>query len=326
MWWNDLMVSIRPAVLLLCLDICVANPSVQTGVKPVVCEPVEWPVQMLSDSGLKVVRHWITLGVNQDASIVLQNETGKTIARLLVVVNYLDSEGKPIFAIPFLGGVGESPLELLQIRSFIKTVLDHPIRPGETFQLFGTNLESTRVSPARAEVTLVDTESETGGNSVSIGDNATNPLLLRLPDFFQLQADISKLPDELLLTLEIDERGRVSSVQFEQSSKLEENAAQQIRSQLVQWLFFPATRGGWAVQEQLNLLLRFHERGFPLAAPMCPLNLSDKFPRTFVEIDLRRIDDQRWGVMYGGKDAHGRFGTIESHSSPTEVSKDSNTP
>jgi len=280
-------------------------------VVPSYCAQAHLPLKMIERSRLKVDDHYFSTGAWGNSTIILRNETGKAIQRVLVVVDYLDSEGNLIFSIPYLGGVDDSPLQLMEVRSFIKTVWGHPIKQGETFRLAGTNLEFTRVAPAIAKVTLVDAESE-DGNSVSVTYTRTNPLLLKSPDFFQMQPDLENLPDEIWLSIAIDDRGRVGGVKFDESDQLKESDAQQITSQLKLWHFFPATSGGYAVPAQLDLRLRFHEKGFPLPAPDCPLTLTEKFPRTYVAVELQRENGSQWQVMYGSQYAHGNFDAIVS--------------
>jgi len=275
------------------------------------CLPTQLRLEMLEGSHLKFVSHTFSTGLMKYNHMVLRNETGKTILRVLVVVDYLDSDGKLIFSVPYQGGHDDTPLQLMELRAFIRSDWGHPIEPDDTFWLFGTNLEFTRITPATAKVTLVDTKFD-DGNSVSGIFPRTEPLLLRAPDFFEMRTDLEKLPDDIWLTLQIDDRGRVGRVEFDGASRLDQDDAEQIRSQLRLWRFFPATAGGPAVPAQMNFRVSFHEKGLPLPRQDCPLNLSDKFPRTYVEVRLQRVDGQKWQARYGGQFVHGDFDTIVS--------------
>jgi hypothetical protein len=318
------MARIRAAVLALSLTFCVTVANAQPFYGRPHCERDDIPLQMLESGHLKVIWHHLSLGENGQGRLGLVNETGKTITTVVVLVSYLDSDGKPIFAIPYFGGLDYSPTEIQNIRPFIKTILKQAVQPGDKFALFGTNLESTTQSPARAKATLVDTvfDDDTGSDSFS-STQATGPLLLNSPEFFEMQSDPSKIPDELLLTVALDERGRVGDVDFDQSFPHSVALESQIRSQLKLWSFFPATMTGYAVKAQLKLLFRFHDKEIPLPLPTCPLDLPDKYPRIFVMVDLQREDDRRWNVMYGGKYARGKFHTIVSIDATVRTTNDS---
>lgn len=325
---HTVCVATRVALLGLLVAVCATATSAQLASDTPPCEQDDIPLQMLDGGHLKLTWHHLSfVESRQQGGLGLLNETGRTMIKVLVVVSYLDSDGKPIFAIPYFGGPDDSQTDIQEIRPYIKTIFNQAVKPGEAFMLTGANLESTRQVPAAAEVTLVDTEFDDESNSVSFSSTqATDPLLLKVPDFFKLSADPSKLPDELLITIAVDERGHVVDVSFDPSFAHSDDAESQIRSQLKLWSFFPATTNGYAVQAHLNLLFHFHERGFPLPRPTCPLDLSDKYPRTFVKVDLRSQGDNRWLAMYGGLYAHGDFSTIVSVTLQDTTADDSSAP
>jgi hypothetical protein len=299
----------------LCLSLAV-GPSVLNAQSPYhlgLCAPSDIPFEVEKFAHLKVISNQTSLGAfGVWRWLRLENETGKTITRLLVLVSYLDSDGKEIFAIPYYGAPKDAQEDMLEIHPYIKTVLNRPIKPGEVFNLQGTNLISTRISPARAEVTLVDAEFDDTSQNLGGGSSSTNPLLLKTPQFFEMQADPDKLPDDLSLDITIDQRGRVTGVEFKRSETISDATRAQVLSQLKLWSFFPATKGGYAVQTELSLLVRFHRPRIPFPAPTCPLEMSDTLPRTFVEVDIQAVDSLNWQVQYGWEFAHGEFGTIES--------------
>lgn len=275
------------------------------------CKPAKVPLEMIQGSKLKVLSHHFSTGTWAYPGITFRNETGETLWRALVVVDYFDSDGKLIFSIPFLGRVDDAPVQLMELRAYIRTVWGHPIKPGETFPLWGTNLEDTRIVPAFAKATLVDAEFE-DGNLVSSNFAKTDPLLLKSPKLFEMHTDIEKLPDEIWLRLQIDDRGRVGNIEFQKTLHLAASDSQQIASQLKLWIFFPATAGGYAVPAELNLRLSFHEKGLSLPRPECPLTLSDRFPRTYVPVEIKRENGDEWEVKYAGQYARGYLDTIVS--------------
>jgi hypothetical protein len=313
---------IRIAALCLLLAVRPSLSDAQTAYNVGPCAPSNIPFATQEFARLKVVESQLSLGsFGSYRWLRLENETGKTIKRLLVVVSYLDSDGKLIFSIPFYGAPKDAPPDMLMIHPYVKTVLNHPIRRGEVFTLLGTNLISTRIPPARAEVTLVD--ADFGDESSIIGGHPTNTdlALLKTPQFFELQAEPAKLPDEMSLVITVNVRGHVTGVEPVHPETISDAVLGQIKSQLMLWSFFPATTRGYAVESELNLLFRFHEPRIPLPRPTCPLDMSGNLPRTFVEVDLQAIDSHRWQVQYGWHFAHGEFEQRENSISPAKVTK-----
>jgi hypothetical protein len=291
------------------------------------CAPSNLPFATQEFGDLKVVDSQLSLGsFGVSRWLRLENETGKIINRLLVLVSYLDSDGKLIFSIPFYGAAQDAPEDMLMIHPHVKTVLNHPIRPGEVFTLGGTNLISTRIPPVRAKVTLIDADFGDESSIIPGHPRNTDPALRKTPLFFELQADPAKFPDEMSLLITVDVRGRVTGVKAEQSENISDAVLEQIRSQLMLWSFFPATTRGYAVESELNLLFRFHEPRIPLPRPTCPLDMSANLPRTFVEVDLRATDSHRWQVQYGWQFAHGEFVQMERSSPPAEITNSPKAP
>jgi hypothetical protein len=279
--------------------------------RPVGCEQANIDVHMLENAGLRVVSSDISYGIGENR-LALQNETGRTIVKLTVLVNYLDSNGKSIYSVPFFGALDESAPPPKALRPYIRTILRKRVAPHETFPLWGTNLQSTRVASARAEVTYVQIEDDQSNGGFTISDPSTEPLLFKSPEWFEMHVGSAKLPDETWVNLSIDERGRVKNVEVEPVPADVGDRVGQIKSQLMLWSFFPATRGFSAVKSQQVLWLRFHDEGFPLPAPICPLALSSEHSQTFVEVDLSRVSEEHWEVRYAGHYARGRFNTIVS--------------
>jgi hypothetical protein len=313
---------IRIAVLCLLLAVRPSLSDAQTAYNVGPCAPSNIPFATQEFAHLKVVESQVSLGsFGSYRWLRLENKTGKRVKRLLVMISYLDSDGKLILSIPFYGAAQDAPEDMLMIHPYVKTVLNHPIRPGEVFTLFGTNLISTRIPPTGAEVTKVD--ADFGDESSSMGAYSTNtdPALLKTPQFFELQADPAKLPDEMSLVITVNVRGHVTGVKPVNQEGISDVVLEQIKSQLMLWSFFPATTRGYAVESELNLLVRFHEPRIPLPRPSCPLDMSANLPRTFVEVDLQAIDGHKWQVQYGWEFAHGEFEQMESSISRAKVTK-----
>src|ERR1700722_6325784 len=66
------------------------------------CMAINVPIAMLEGGGLTPASNQTSLGAfGVSRWLQVRNETGKSIARVLILVSYLDSEGSPIFTIPF---------------------------------------------------------------------------------------------------------------------------------------------------------------------------------------------------------------------------------
>jgi hypothetical protein len=287
-----------------------------TQAKSADCEVRDIAIVMPPGTGLTAVDSATPCGGAGLKLLVFRNEIRRRIVSVKVIVNYLDSDGKSIFSVPFFGTVDESEAAQEGLRPYVKSLLQKPVGPNEKFGLWGTNLESTRVAPARAEVTYVQITVDHGNGGFILASPSTEPLLFKLPNFFELELNSEKVPNDMWATLSIDERGRVEEVEIEPHSNDPDVQLGQVKSQLMQWSFFPGTQKFAAVKAKLALWIRFHERGFPLPAAVCPLILQPEHPRNFVEIDLKRTGDKRWEVLYGGATAKGTFNTVTSSLGP----------
>jgi hypothetical protein len=277
------------------------------------CQQGNVPIDSLPSSSVKVLAQGLSLGLFGRGWLTLRNQAQKRIKQLTIVVSYLDSDRKPIFAISYFGGTRGLTPDLEQTSPFIRVRLPHPIKPGETFSLEGTNLLSTKVMPVNSKVTDIHATFDDGTDSLDFepAQFFTDPMLSELPKYFEMPVGPRPLPDDLLVSIAIDAHGRVTRVESVGSGTLTVGLMDKIRSQLVLWSFYPATKQGWADETHLKLWLRFHPKPMPLPQPICPLSLPDSFPVTFAEVDLMAVDENRWQVMYGGYFAHAKFESVE---------------
>lgn len=275
------------------------------------------PVKITGDFGLEIAAHRLALRKYGHGSLQLTNKTGRTIRRLVIVLDYFDSEGHDIFAIPYFGAPDSSPDQVMHIRPFIKTSLNQPVKPNDKFVLSGSNLEFARIAPVGAEVTFADVEFQDGTNTLlSVSGTHIDPILLQTPDVFEVSSDPKIVPDDLFVVITIDDRGRVIAAAPAQPERVPDSFFDQVRAQLLRWSFFPATSNGGAIEARLNLRLDFRSDSLPPPAIVCPPHFPDGFPNTFVEVDLRTAEPGRWQIQYGGYHVRGKFPTISSTDLP----------
>ena len=170
------------------------------------------------------------------------------------------------------------------------------------------------VSSKTSRIELAFGGENASDNEISQGwDEPTNPLLLELPD--HLEFGLKNVPptEEALVDLTIDAEGRVLEVApYDEKSDLTQEALTDLRTELMKWSFFPATKRTYAVQTHLALLIKFHAKKVPPPYPTCPQSFPESFPRTFVRVDLQYEKGTSWSLSYGGYPASGRFESIES--------------
>lgn len=314
---------LRRSMATLTLLLTAAVPQISepqtVGLAP--CSPSDVPLKVGEDSKLKVLRHRLSDGIQAQGEIQLRNLSSKPILALSMLVTYRDSAHEILFSIPYYASVQNAPERMDVVHPFLEIRWDHVVEPGEEFALFGSNLLSAREKPATAEAGLIDIRYEDGTQTVvSSGHGSlSDPLLTSLPELFEVNLNPEVLPLDLIVEIQIDSAGRVSAVSRPQNPSLSPQTIEQAKHQIMQWKFFPATRGVYAVPAELCLWLRFHAKRLPLPEAPCPRKLPDSFPRTFAEVDLRPRTSTRWEVIFSGHPAPGSLQQpriLEMHAGP----------
>ncbi len=281
------------------------------------CSGFEVPVEVYSKLGLKALTHNLSFEPVTIGHLTLENQTGKSLKQVKLRISYLDEQGSVLFAVPYVGHF-DRPDSFI-FNSFLTNVWNDAIAPGEKFTLDGTNLLGAGALPRSAVVTeahLVFSDGSSVGSLIATQPPFGDPILSELPDRFELDLPLRRLPDELRLSLSIDSRGRVVDVQFAAGTQLDEQSREKIRSQLKLWYFYPAIRHSNATAADLNVLLRFHRADIPALNPVCSLEYREKFFDKFVDVELRLDGSSRWQTWYGGHPAHGVFNGLEVRTFP----------
>lgn len=299
--------TVISSVAIMCLVV-----STNSKAQKSYCSGFEIPLEIGSSLKLKESGHNLSFMSATVGRLILENQTGKPLKQAALRISYLDGHGNTLFAIPYVGRYG--PPAPYIFTSFLANIWTAAIAPGTKFALEGTNLLGTREIPKSAVVTeanLIFSDGSSVGSLDSIHEAFGDPVLSDLPDRFEFDASPFPLPDELRLSISIDARGRVVSVQFDSNSKLDEVAQEKIRSQVILWHFYPAIRHSYAATTDLNILLRFYRTDRPPLEPKCSVSFPDKFYDKYADVELRLEGSSQWSVWYGGHPAHGAFGGVE---------------
>lgn len=249
-----------------------------------------------------------------EGNITFRNQTGRSLSRLTVIVNYTDQDGSTMFSIPYRASISNEKNEPRNIRPFSEVHLNHPIQTQQEFGLIGRNLLSISKMPTSAEVVYWDIEfSEDGsGESSQIGQHGfrTDALLLDTPGYVRLDFPHPSERVETWVKLRINEYGRVLNVQpwHEGTNGLKSEQFRALSQQLAEWHFFPAIENGYASQSELYLLVEFEPEQVP-PVRHCFLEHPEKYVNKFAFVTLQPTSKSSndWIPYYGGFPAAGKM-------------------
>ncbi len=274
------------------------------------CQRTRIALSFAPDSKLEVVNHYLAFHPDAEGELYLRNETGSEIKGVTILVNYEDEEGRTIFTIIYQGNVKGSGNTETNVRPFYQLTFPKPIRPGQVFSLFGTNLLTTTRIPARAVASTVNLQL-TDTNIVRTGPAPfrSDPILEQTPlDYFQLETTLDDLPQEVLLKLSIDARGTITHVDSASQAESQHQIPASVKDEIRSWRFFPFILDGYARNSELFILLRFQKAGDPPTRE-CFIGEGSKYPSTFVIVTLAPIPNLkgRWMIFYDRFPARGQF-------------------
>jgi len=246
--------------------------------------------------------------------ISLRNQTGKSLSRLTVMVNYLDENGSILFSIPYQANLPNDKNDMRNIRPFSELHLNGPVQPGKVVTLDGRNLLSITNVPTSAEVPYWFAKHFEDGSALStqIGQHGfrTDPLLDETPGYLRLTLPHPAEPFETLVKMRINEYGRVLEIKpgREGDTSLAREQFEALSEQLTKWHFFPGVENGYATSSDLYILVVF-EPEHALPVRRCFLEHPDKYASKFALVTLQPILDSsdRWIPYYGGFPADGKM-------------------
>jgi hypothetical protein len=276
------------------------------------CMPKQVLLTLKRDWGLEVVSHSLLLEQATESPWVigemsLRNNTGLTITRITLIVSYFDDQGAYLFSITYHASTKDE-IEQVQLRPFYQVKLNKPVRPHELILMDGTNLLITKVLPKNARGSNILIESTSGTLSGATETPwRSEPILEESPPYFEMATPGEPLPEEIMLVAKIDRNGRVAQLRTTEPGHTPSAILEKIRQQTEKWLFFPAIEGGFAVDHELNIRLRFRrKRALPIRE--CSSDLQ-KYPRVFATVDLIPLNEEssEWRFYFGGYPAGGKF-------------------
>ncbi|HEV2387047.1 MAG TPA: hypothetical protein VGS20_07285 [Candidatus Acidoferrales bacterium] len=237
-----------------------------------------------------------------DGTVQLRNETGRSIYGIEMFVNYDGARGHRIFTVKYEAQVKGSGLPMPSSGAFLRGVLTGPVRPGETFDLEGTNLLATTTIPSKAGVSFMYLQLSTENTVTPWGTGtSSDPILYEAPaGFGELGGSADNLPEDFLLKLDVDARGTVRGVDPAPGSASPGPLVASAIGAVKRWRFYPAVRDGFAVPTEFFLLLQFRRADFP-APRDCFLGQGDKYPQTFAVVSLETDPKYpgHWEWLYG---------------------------
>jgi hypothetical protein len=263
---------------------------------------------------LKIVNHWLAFDPYAEGELVLQNETGKPISYIGLLVTYEDQEGRPIFTIAYRADLRGSVFPGGLSGAFTRNVLTRAVQPGEVFELTATNLLAGTERPAKAEVAFIGLPHAVSAVSgVAADPDRTDPVLDTVPpNSPDLGSPTQDLPKDALLKLSIDSQGYVERVSFAPDAVPTDPIVTLATDEMKRWRFYPATRDGYAVASDLPILLRFRRGDFPPTRD-CFIGQGSKYPKVFaivtIETNLPGLPEG-WQWLYGGVNAYGSAGSL----------------
>ena len=224
-------------------------------------------------------------------------EGEKPVAALAAAIEFADKTGQQLTTIAYVATTNDvretfKPL----VHSDHHEELSKPIQHGETIPIQSyTNIATGECAASAKLVYLNLLYADASTFSWSVPGWTFGPLPRLLPKaWFVFDPGLVIRPMNLKATMEISPQGRVSSFSTEETVDAE--FFQQLRSQVSQWIFFPATVEGNPVNGHLLMLFCIT----PHHASPAPLTLKDIVrPSVIVHLIQDKDGSQEWTLMYG---------------------------
>lgn len=298
------------------LVLILGSPA-QDGRKGVAfCETRPIPLSFPKEVGLEIVSHDFTLrqtylAESMVAGLSVRNNTGRRIAAITVFVNYYGSDEVFFYSIPFGAHLDNDPQETGRAGPplFYENLLGRHVEPGNVVHLVGSNALDTNRFPESAKVSKIEVHFVPGYMDHSFGAArwVVHPLLKSAPEALEIRPPEFLIGEDVLLTLVIDDRGRVGSVGAQGGHRVPNETYQSIQQELRKLNFFPAMEDGYAVESTLNLILRFQPHAAAARRMCSSLERPSSF-LTFAIVDLFPEGNNRWSVYFSGFPAGREFG------------------
>ncbi|HTT23526.1 MAG TPA: hypothetical protein VMG82_31655 [Candidatus Sulfotelmatobacter sp.] len=259
------------------------------------CQLAYLPLTIAPDLKLAVVNHYLMFNPEVEGALFLRNESGESIYGITMLVIYEDQQSRPLFSIKYQASVKGHEHQMTNIQPSFQGTLTRPVRPGEVFNLSGTNLLTTTTVPAKAEISVVSLQlARTNVERRGVGTFRSDPILEEAPPQYpQLAISADDLSRDRLLKLSISPQGIVKTVDLVSEMEPSNPALTSVMDEMRKWRFFPAIRNGVRVTSDLFVLLRFRRaHALPVPVHDCFIGQGDKYPVTFVFVTVEPVPNR----------------------------------
>lgn len=224
-------------------------------------------------------------------------EKEKPVAALAMAIEFADKAGQQLTTIAYIAATNDvretfKPL----IHSDYHEELSKPIQRGETIPIQSFTNIATGECAASAKLVYLNLLYLDASTFLWSAPGWTfGPLPRHLPKASLVidPAFVSR-PMNFKATMEISPQGRVS--RFSTEETVDPRLFQQLRDQVSDWTFFPATVDGSSVIGQVQILFRIT----PYHTSPAALTLADIVrPSVIVHLTQDKDRSQEWTLMYG---------------------------
>ena len=266
---------------------------------------IEMPKEFLP---LRIVGNSYIARENSVAVLTLNNGFPKPIQEIAMVVEYLDAQGKRIFATTFAASANPliSPMWFSENLPSQYSIVPWktPVAVGANFSVGATSGLTSGACPAQARATLLHIAFQNGTNLDWSAPNWELPVQPEaIPGNFQIDVPPpSSLPAKFLVRVHVPapDGALIPSPQIRLLSGRPGPFFDEMRDQMLTWRYWFELRDGKAVDGDLLLLIRVHaasERPGENLSRLLPADV----PETLGVVDVvpQKAFGQ-WAIFYGG--------------------------
>ncbi|MHB8484265.1 MAG: hypothetical protein ACYDCM_00840 [Candidatus Acidiferrales bacterium] len=266
---------------------------------------VEMPKEFLP---LRVISNSYIARENSVGVLTLNNGFSKPIQEIAMVIEYLDAQGKRIFATTFAATANPliSPMWFSENLPSQYSIVPWKtsVAPGAAFSIGATSGLTSGVCPAQARATLLHIAFQDRAN---LDWSAPDWELPVQPEAIpgNLQIDVpspSSLPAKFMVRVHVPapNGALIPSPQIRLLSGQPSPFFNEMRDQMLTWRYWFELRGGKPVDGDVLLLIRVHavnDRAGENSLPLVPADASE----TLGVVDiLPQSAFGQWAVFYGG--------------------------
>src|SRR5579864_4790941 len=266
---------------------------------------VEMPKEFLP---LRILSNSYIARENSVAVLTLSNGFPKSIQEITLVIEYLDAQGKRIFATTFAATANPliSPMWFSENLPSQYSIVPWKtsVAPGAAFSIGATSGLTSGVCPAQARATLLHVAFQNGANLDWSAPNWELPVQPEsIPGNFQIDVPPPfSLPTKFLVRVHVPapDGALIPSPQIRLLSGRPTPFFNEMRDQMLTWRYWFELRGGQPVDGDVLLLIRVHaanERPGENLSRLLPADV----PETLGVVDVvpQKAFGQ-WAIFFGG--------------------------